>query len=136
MSSIGSIKTCGVCTLYFKADAEHAEVCQSCARGEDHRMELDDLVYHDSRDGRIVAMAHRLLAFRGVLTATFKRTGRRVRAGYIASIDWYCGNDLLHFIALANGQFALLPSHKIMFGDGDEPLPDYEKLRAEWRVGR
>ena len=29
---------------------------------------------------------------------------------------------------------ALLPSHKIMFGDGDEPLPDYEKLRAEWRV--
>ena len=61
-------------------------------------------------------------------------TLRRALAGYIASIDWYCGNDLLHFIALANGQFALLPSHKIMFGDGDEPLPDYEKLRAEWRV--
>jgi hypothetical protein len=100
------------------------------------RMELDDLAYHDSREGRIVAMAHREIAARGSLTATFKRTGQRMRAGYIASIDWYSGNDLLHFVALANGQFALLPSHKIMFGDGDEPLPDYEKLRAGWRVGR
>lgn len=58
----------------------------------------------------------------------------RLHANLIASVDWYDGNDLLHFVALMNGQFALLPSHKLMFGICE--LPDYKKLRAEWRVGR
>lgn len=100
----------------------------------DERMALDDLVYHDSREGRIVATQYRSLVSPRVLVATFKRTGRRCDARYVASIDWYDGNDLLHFVALANGQFALLPSHKLQFGIGE--LPNYKKLRAEWRVGR
>lgn len=98
------------------------------------RMGLDDLVYHDSREGRIVATQYQSLVSPRMLVATFKRTGRRCDARYVASIDWYDGNDLLHFVALANGQFALLPSHKLLFGIGE--LPDYKKLRAEWRVGR
>lgn len=98
------------------------------------RMDLDDLVYHDSREGRIVVTQYQSLAMQRVLSATFKRTGRVCDARYIASVDWYDGNDLLHFVALMNGQFALLPSHKLMFGICE--LPDYKKLRAEWRVGR
>lgn len=98
------------------------------------RFDLSDLVYHDSRDGRIVVTAYRELCERGTVTAHFKHARARMNARYVATVDWYDGNDLLHVLALANGQFALLPSHKATFGDVS--LPDYQKLRAEWSVGR
>jgi hypothetical protein len=47
-------------------------------------------------------------------------------------MDWYRGNDLLHCIILDNGQIGFFPSHKISFGLTQ--LPDFKKLRQEWKV--
>lgn len=97
------------------------------------RFDLSDLVYHDSREGRIVVTAYEALRDANV-TAHFKHARARMNARYVATVDWYDGNDLLHVLALANGQFAMLPSHKATVGDAT--LPDYKKLRQEWMVGR
>ena len=96
------------------------------------RFDLSDLVYHGSRAGRIVVTAYEALRDANV-TAHFKHARTRMNARYVATVDWVDGNDLLHVLALENGQFAMLPSHKVMVGDA--PLPNYKKLRKEWRVG-
>lgn len=96
-------------------------------------MDLTDLVYHDCPSERIVVTAYD--ALQRPLRAYFAKLDRWVDAKYVATVDWYTGNNLLHLLTLANGQFAMLPSHKVLFSDGGE-LPDYKKLRAEWKVGK
>jgi hypothetical protein len=99
----------------------------------DNRAQLldpEDLVYHGCRSPEIVVTRYGELAGLPV-RAYFKRGGVWQDARYHCTIDWHTGNDLLHVLLLENGQVALLPSHKVLFGEGVvDKLPPYKKLRA------
>jgi hypothetical protein len=78
---------------------------------------------------------HDLAALRGPVRCYFKRRDLWMPGRYLFTIDWYTTNELLHAIALANGQYALLPNHKIKFGDQPPGFAPYKKMRLEWSVG-
>lgn len=57
---------------------------------------------------------------------------------YWFSLDFYKNNNWYHCMMLENGQFAFIPSHKIVF-DGKidkqaHKFPDYQKLRTTFSV--
>lgn len=91
------------------------------------------LAYHNCPSGDFCL--HSFKALRGDVQAYFKNTGRWLSARYLSTLDWYEGNDLLHLVALENGQYAFLPQHKLKFGaDAELSLPPFKKLRAAWVV--
>lgn len=96
-------------------------------------LELADLTYHDARSIDIAVQAFD--ALRGPVLAYFKRRDLWLAGSYLFTIDWYTGNDMLHVVALANGQIALLPSHKLKFGDHPPGFEPYKKIRREWITG-
>ena len=96
-------------------------------------LELADLVYHDCKTVEICV--HRFAALDGPVLAYFKHRDLWLAGTYLFTIDWYTGNDLLHAVALANGQYALLPSHKLKFGDHPPGFEPYKKIRREWVIG-
>jgi hypothetical protein len=103
-------------------------------RTSDLVLELADLVYHDCPDEQI--SVHRFDALAGPVLAWFKRRDLWLAGAYLFTVDWWTGNDLLHGIALGNGQLALLPNHKLKFGDHPPGFAPYRKLRRTWTVGR
>jgi hypothetical protein len=96
-------------------------------------LELADLVYHDCRSVEICV--NRFDALAGRVLCLFKRRDLWLAGTYLFTVDWYTGNDLLHGVALANGQLALLPNHKIKFGDHPPGFEPYKKIRREWVTG-
>ncbi len=52
---------------------------------------------------------------------------------YIATLDWFEGNDLVHLVLISNGQLACMPSHKLNF-TGEEKLESYKKIKSSWIV--
>lgn len=96
-------------------------------------LELADLVYHDCKSVDIAVQAFD--ALRGPVLAYFKRRDLWLTATYLFTIDWYTGNEMLHCLALANGQYALLPSHKVKFGDHPPGFEPYKKIKREWVTG-
>ncbi len=62
-----------------------------------------------------------------------KKIDKWINCNYILTIDWYQGNDLMHLVALENGQFACMPSHKINFA-GKEVFENYKKIKSSWCV--
>ena len=96
-------------------------------------LELSDLVYHNSPDATLCIHRFELLS-REVVNCFFKRQQFWLVGNYLFTIDWYWGNDLLHFIQLQNGQFALLPSHKVKFLNGEPQFQPFKKLHATWKV--
>ncbi len=95
-------------------------------------LELADLVYHDCKSTPICV--HEFDILRGPVLCYFKRKDLWLAGTYLFTVDWYTTNELMHLIALANGQYALLPSHKIKFGDHPPGFEPYKKLRREWKV--
>ncbi|HSD87012.1 MAG TPA: hypothetical protein VLB44_05835 [Kofleriaceae bacterium] len=100
--------------------------------GEPH-LELADLVYHDCKSTPICV--HSFDALRGRVLAYFKRKDLWLGGDYVVTIDWFTTNELMHVLALDNGQYALLPSHKVKFGDHPPGFEPYRKIRREWTVG-
>jgi len=97
-------------------------------------LELADLVYHDCKSAEICVHAYAALA--GDVLCYFKRRDLWLAGRYLFTVDWHTGNELLHLVALANGQYALLPHHKLKFGSGHAPgFAPYKKVRPEWKVG-
>lgn len=96
-------------------------------------LELADLVYHDCKSVDIAVQAFDVL--RGPVLAYFKRRDLWLAATYLFTIDWYTGNEMLHCLSLANGQYALLPSHKAKFGDHPPGFEPYKKIKREWVTG-
>lgn len=98
------------------------------------RLDLRELVYHDCPDERIAVTTYPHL--RGAVRAYIAARKTWRTGTYLATVDWYTGNDLLHLVMLANGQLAALPSHKVLFAPPADvdALPAYKKLHAEWRV--
>lgn len=94
---------------------------------------LHDLVYHNCPDGDIVVSAHQGLV--GPVSCFFKHHDLWMSGTYRFTVDWYRGNDLLHCIALDNGQIAMLPNHKLKFGPDHAPgFAPYKKMRNNWQV--
>lgn len=62
--------------------------------------------------------------------------GWRIIKRYICTIDWFMDNHNAHLVALNNGQFALIPNHKLLFAIGFKNgfrFQPYKKLRQEWK---
>jgi hypothetical protein len=95
-------------------------------------LQLTDLVYHNCPSGDICI--HSFEQLRGPVHAYLKSRDAWMDGEYLWTLDWYTGNDLLHLVALENGQYAFLPHHKLKFKDGPRELPGYRKLHAEWKV--
>ena len=93
-------------------------------------LELGDLVYHDCKSVDIAVSVFEIL--RGPVLAYFKKRDLWLAGSYKFTIDWYTGNEMLHCVSLVNGQFALLPSHKLKFGDHPPGFEPYKKIRREW----
>lgn len=108
---------------------------QALRHGDGGGVVLDgpELVYHDCHSTPLVA--HRYEALATPARAFIRQRSLWLGAAYHCTLDWYEGNDLLHLLLLDNGQVALLPSHKVLFGDGAaDALPRYRKLHAEFRT--
>lgn len=97
------------------------------------QLALSDLVYHDCKSVEIAVATFD--ALRGPVLAYFKHQDLWLAGTYLFTIDWYTSNEMLHGIALANGQYALLPSHKLKFGDHPPGFEPYKKIRREWVTG-
>ncbi|MCI0457297.1 MAG: hypothetical protein L0Z62_09995, partial [Gemmataceae bacterium] len=95
-------------------------------------LELADLVYHNCPASDVCV--HRFEELAGAVQAFFKRPALWLEGEYLLTIDWYEGNDLLHLIALANGQYAFLPHHKVKFKDGARAFQPFRKMHSEWKV--
>ncbi|MEK7546147.1 MAG: hypothetical protein AAB554_03680 [Patescibacteria group bacterium] len=92
-----------------------------------------DLSYQNCPDGAICV--NRYEALSGPVQAYLKRRDEWMGSAYVLTIDWYEGNDLLHLVALANGQYAFLPQHKLKFGsEAARSFRPYRKLRKDWSV--
>jgi hypothetical protein len=99
----------------------------------DMELGLEDLVYHNCPAGKIAVDQFEFL--KGPVLAYLKRKNLWIRGYYLATIDWYEGNDLLHLVELENKQFAFLPHHKLKFGSGvAKQFEPYKKMRSEWKV--
>ncbi len=96
-------------------------------------LSLSDLVYHNCPNEKVI-LAHSEILGSKPVRAYFKEYNLFLDATYLGTIDWFTGNDLLHFLLLSNGQFALLPNHKVLFGGKDFFHP-YKKIRQTWSVG-
>ncbi len=96
-------------------------------------LELVDVVYHNCPDSTLCI--HRFEHLRGDrVNCFFKRRQCWLSGDYLFTIDWYSANDLLHLIQLHNGQFALLPNHKVKFLNGELRFQPFKKLHATWKV--
>lgn len=87
-----------------------------------------DLCYYKCYDHSIAVNQFEYL--QGPVRAFIK--GVSHEGEYRLTVDWYKSNVNMHLIALANGQFAFLPSHKLLFRSDERELPKYRKLRQEW----
>lgn len=69
-----------------------------------------------------------------------KQTNEYVKGQYVFSLDFYKNNNWYHCMKLENGQFAFIPSHKIIFSQNEHTdmnqlkFPDFKKLRHEFKV--
>ncbi len=99
------------------------------------RLDLSHLVYKNCPSENVL-IAELPTPNEGRVVALFQRGSVRHEGRYLFTVEWPGDNELLHFVALSNGQYALLPNHKLQFGDGplDAVMPPYLKLRQTWRV--
>jgi hypothetical protein len=112
----------------------HAVVQRRKWKPEGEHFALEELLYHDCKSNHVCA--HRFPALAGTVQAYFKLSQKWCSGRYLFTVDWYRGNEQLHLIALDNGQFCALPSHKVLFGRVAQKLPPYQKLRQIWTVGK
>jgi hypothetical protein len=102
------------------------------AKRRDPQLALTDLVYHNCPSEDVCV--HAFEALSGPVLAYLKHHDLWMPGEYRFTVDWYLGNDLLHFVALENGQFAFLPHHKLKFKRGDPGFEPYRKIRRTWVV--
>lgn len=94
-----------------------------------NKLQEHTLCYHNCPDWNISVNSYEFL--QGDVTVFIRS---EIHPGkYVLTIDWYKANQNMHLISLRNGQFCLVPSHKVLFRSKKSSLPDYKKLYAEWR---
>ena len=92
----------------------------------------EDLVFRNSPSAAIAVTQYPFLE--GEILGFFRRSNLWASGRYIVTIDWYEDNEQFHLVALENGQYALLPNHKIKFKTTERSFPAYKKLHQTWRV--
>ncbi len=102
------------------------------ARKKEPTLSLAELCYHNCPSEDIVV--HAFAALAGPVLAYVKQRDLWIGGEYHFTIDWYLGNDLLHFVSLENGQFAFLPHHKLKFKNATPGFEPYRKIRRTWTV--
>ncbi len=90
---------------------------------------LQDLCYNDCPSENMTVVRFEELAGRPV-QAYLKRCKLFIGGTYLCTLDWGDANVLLHLLELENGQFAFLPSHKILFGNNSQNLRELPRYRA------
>lgn len=106
--------------------------------GNEVRLCLTDLIYNNCLSEDFVISQFPELQER-TANVLFKSTEKYEKAEYWFSLDFYKNNNWYHCLKLENGQFAFIPSHKIVFSKGDNfrqdhKFPNYQKLRHEFKV--
>lgn len=97
------------------------------------KYDLNDIVYHNCNGFDVsISVIDYLKNSKNLCYLKYK--DEWLGCQYLMTLDWYNGNDLLHFITLDNGQFALMPNHKLKFGNDERRFVPYKKLRGTWRV--
>lgn len=92
---------------------------------------FNKLVYANCPSNKCVLNVHSFLI--GSTTCFFrKKSGFDTYGGtYIATLDWPVDNLNMHLIVLDNGQYCILPNHKVLFRASGE-LPAYQKMRMHF----
>jgi hypothetical protein len=103
------------------------------AGSSEPQLDLRDLVYHNCPAGDFSLNV--FAGLQGPVNAFFKSRNLWLEGSYVLTIDWYVGNDLLHLIALNNGQYCFLPHHKLKFHKGAKQFEPYRKMHSTWKVG-
>lgn len=96
----------------------------------DTPLQLQDLLYNNCPAKEICVHAFQHL--QGEVTVYLKYQDRWIKGSYLLTVDWYTKNENGHLIALQNGQFALVPNHKIKFRNIGEGFPPYRTLKQQW----
>lgn len=97
----------------------------------DEELTLAQLVYHNCPAAEVTVVSHEVLS--SLPVQVFERKSQTWHAGkYVATLDWYTDNLLMHLVCLDQGQVALVPSHKVLFGKTKSVLPLYRKMRGSW----
>jgi hypothetical protein len=105
---------------------------QRTKKADGPELELADLVYQNCPAHTFCL--HRFEELCGAVLAYFKRRDLWLGGEYLFTMEWYLGNDLVHGIALDQGQLAFLPHHKLKFGKSEAGFRPYKKMRREWTV--
>lgn len=68
----------------------------------------------------------------------FNRDGtRRCGGTYRTTFDWFLDNELCHLIEQDDGNYSLVPSHKLIFSNDQKlKLPSFKKLHSEFILGK
>lgn len=105
----------------------------------DQDFELSSLVYNNCLAEDFVISCFPELEKRHALVF-MKSENMYVKANYVFSLDFYKNNNWFHCMKLVNGQFAFIPSHKIIFSNkeilthSELKFPDFQKLRHTFHV--
>lgn len=105
---------------------------------EEKCYDLESLVYNNSLSSEFVISHFPELKERHAFVF-FKKENEYIKAQYWFSLDFYKNNNWYHCLKLDNGQFAFIPSHKIVFSmtkelSKEHKFPSYKKLRHEFKV--
>lgn len=105
---------------------------------KDSQYNLEDLIYNNCLSEEFVISQFDELSSRKAYVF-LKGKKEYISGQYWFSLDFYKNNNWYHCMKLENGQFAFIPSHKIVFSaDGklkeDHEFPKYKKLRHEFKV--
>jgi hypothetical protein len=108
------------------------QAMQKTAEPVANPLESDDLVFRNSPSSMIVVTHYGYL--QGDVLGFFRRSSRWLKGVYMSTVDWFDDNEQFHLISLENGQYALLPNHKLKFRSQVPSFPHYKKLHKTWRV--
>lgn len=90
---------------------------------------LSDLCYNDCPSEKMTVTVFNRLTMYPVV-AYMKACKLFISGIYRVTLDWSDANILLHLIELENGQFAFLPSHKVLFDNNPKRLKSLPRYRA------
>ncbi len=94
--------------------------------------DLNDLAWRNCPDLEVSITSPKFL--RGEINLYMVTKDRWLEGEYICSMDWHRDNLIMHFLKVKNGQFAMLPSHKVKFRGGDREFREYRKIKDIWEV--
>ena len=114
----------------LRANSDERKSMQGSTR--ESRLELSDLVYKNCPGKNITVTKYDYLD--GTVDCYFRKKELWLSGEYMFTIDWYDDNEQFHMISLENGQYAVLPNHKIKFKSGIRSFEPYKKIHNTWKV--